>query len=209
MGDPIDEYLGEQVREFTSSNEQKLKFVSVTKDGLVLPGEETVEDTDDVKALCSAIKEVLGDKVEKVVTGRRIVDALSRIVTAQYGWSANMERIMKAQALRNDTMNFMAPKKIFEINPEHDIIKRLCSKLGGKKTLDTSSKDLVHLLYEVSLILPGLTSKTRATSRNGCTESSASVRGTTKKLTCLPKSNLSLKLSLSLTLSLKLAIWKK
>ena len=155
MGDPIDEYLMQQVREFTSSNEQKLKFVSVTKDGLVLPGEETVEDTDDVKALCSAIKEVLGDKVEKVVTGRRIVDAPSCIVTAQYGWSANMERIMKAQALRNDTMNFMAPKKIFEINPEHDIIKRLCSKLGGKKTLDTSSKDLVHLLYEVSLISSG------------------------------------------------------
>ena len=155
MGDPIDEYLMQHVREFTNSDDKKFSFVSVTKDGLKLPGEEDAVDSEEMKALCVAMKEVLGDKVEKVVTGRRIVDAPACIVTGQYGWSANMERIMKAQALRNDTMNFMAPKKIFEINPEHRIVKRLCDKLGGKKTIDGTSKDVVHLLYEVSLISSG------------------------------------------------------
>ena len=155
MGDPIDEYLMQHVREFTNSEDKKFSFVSVTKDGLKLPGEEDAMDSDEMKALCVAMKEVLGDKVEKVVTGRRIVDAPACIVTGQHGWSANMERIMKAQALRNDTMNFMAPKKIFEINPEHHIVKRLCDKLGGKKTIDGTTKDVVHLLYEVSLISSG------------------------------------------------------
>ena len=76
-------------------------------------------------------------------------------VTAQYGWSANMERIMKAQALRNDAMNFMAPKKIFEINPDHPIVKNVCSKMDGKKKLEGSARDVVQLLYEVSLISSG------------------------------------------------------
>ena len=158
MNDPIDEYMMQQIREYTGDEDNKFKFVSVTKDNLKLPGEESVEenDSDEIKELCKVMKELLGDKVEKVSTSKRIVEAPSCIVTAEYGWSANMERIMKAQALRSDTMGgFMNSKKIFEINPEHNIIKRLSVKLKNEKTLDKGSKDIIQLMFEVSLISSG------------------------------------------------------
>ena len=95
--------------------------------------------------------------MEKVVLSNRLVSSPCCIVTSQYGWSANMERIMKAQALRDSsTMGYMAAKKHLEINPDHSIIIALNKKVAEDKN-DKSVKDLVHLLFETSLLSSGFT----------------------------------------------------
>merc|ERR1712209_169225 len=120
MVDPIDEYCVQQLREYDGKN-----LVSVTKEGLELPeDEEEKKKFEETKAkfqsLCDVMKNILDKKVEKVVVSNRMVSSPCCIVTSQYGWSANMERIMKAQALKDtSTMGYMAAKKHLEINPDH------------------------------------------------------------------------------------------
>ena len=101
------------------------------------------------------MKDILDKKVEKVTISNRLVSSPCCIVTSQYGWSANMERIMKAQALRDSsTMGYMAAKKHLEINPDHSVIKSLREKVEADKN-DKSVKDLVILLFETSLLSSG------------------------------------------------------
>merc|ERR1711914_34721 len=120
MCEPIDEYCVQQLREYDGKN-----LVSVTKEGLELPeDEEEKKKFEETKAkfqsLCDVMKNILDKKVEKVVVSNRMVSSPCCIVTSQYGWSANMERIMKAQALKDtSTMGYMAAKKHLEINPDH------------------------------------------------------------------------------------------
>lgn len=103
------------------------------------------------------IKEILDKKVEKVVVSSRLVSSPCCIVTSQFGWTANMERIMKAQALRdNSTLGYMAAKKHLEVNPDHSIVETLRQKVEADKN-DKSVKDLVMLLYETSLLSSGFT----------------------------------------------------
>merc|ERR1711976_147642 len=107
------------------------------------------------ESLCKTMKEILDKKVEKVMVSNRLVSSPCCIVTSQYGWTANMERIMKAQALRdNSTMGYMAAKKQLEINPEHSIVETLRKKADADKN-DKSVKDLVMLLYETALLASG------------------------------------------------------
>merc|ERR1712042_201688 len=123
MCDPIDEYAVQQLKEYDGKN-----LVSVTKEGLELPDDEDEkkkleEDKAKYENLCKVMKDILDKKVEKVVVSNRLVSSPCCIVTSQYGWSANMERIMKAQALRDtSTMGYMAAKKHLEINPDHSVI---------------------------------------------------------------------------------------
>jgi len=113
------------------------------------------EDKEKFEPLCKVMKDILDKKVEKVLISNRLVSSPCCIVTSQYGWSATMERIMKAQALRDtSTMGYMAAKKHLEINPDHSIIKTLKSKVDQDKN-DKSVKDLVTLLYETSLLASG------------------------------------------------------
>merc|ERR1711934_316691 len=130
--------------------------------GLELPEDEEEkkkreEDKAKYENLCKVMKDILDKKVEKVVVSNRLVSSPCCIVTSQYGWSANMERIMKAQALKDtSTMGYMAAKKHLEINPDHVIVEQLRQKVEADKN-DKSVKDLVMLLYEPSLLASGFT----------------------------------------------------
>jgi len=154
MVDPIDEYCVQQLKEFDG---KKLK--SVTKEGLELEDEDEKKKLEEQKAefenLCKLIKEVLGDKVEKVIVSNRVVESPCVLVTSEYGWSANMERIMKAQALRDSSMtSYMVSKKTMELNPNHAIMKELLTKASADKG-DKTVKDLVWLLFDTSLLTSG------------------------------------------------------
>merc|ERR1712012_1394950 len=126
MTEPIGEYVVQQLKEYDGKN-----LVSVTKEGLELPEDEEEKkkreaDKAKFEPLCKVMKDILDKKVEKVVVSNRLVSSPCCIVTSQYGWTANMERIMKAQALRDtSTMGYMAAKKHMEINPDHGIIENL------------------------------------------------------------------------------------
>jgi molecular chaperone HtpG len=154
MVDPMDEYSVQQLKEYDGK-----KLLAVTKENLVLyEDEEEKKAFEDAKAktedLCKIIKEILGDKVEKVVVSNRLADSPCVLVTGEFGWSANMERIMRAQALRDTSMtSYMSPKKTMEINPTHPIIDMLRTQPAGDKTL----KDLVWLLFDTSLLTSGFT----------------------------------------------------
>merc|ERR1711936_1337472 len=155
MTEPIDEYCVQQMKEYDGK-----KLVSVTKEGLELPEDEDEkkkfeEAKSKFEPLCKVMKDILDKKVEKVLVSNRLVNSPCCIVTSQYGWSANMERIMKAQALRDtSTMGYMAAKKHLEINPDHPIVKTLKEKADGDKN-DKSVKDLSLLLFETSLLASG------------------------------------------------------
>jgi len=155
MTDPMDEYAMQQLKEFEGK-----KFKNITKENLNTANtEEEKKKAEELRAanenLCKVIKDTLGEAVEKVVTSQRIVDSPCVIVTGEYGWTAYMERIMKAQALRNNSMgSFMVSKKTLEINPEHPIIEQLRKK-ADKDPNDKTVKDLIWLLFETSMLTSG------------------------------------------------------
>uniref|UniRef100_A0AAQ5ZZI9 Histidine kinase/HSP90-like ATPase domain-containing protein n=1 Tax=Amphiprion ocellaris TaxID=80972 RepID=A0AAQ5ZZI9_AMPOC len=155
MTEPIDEYCVQQLKEFDGKS-----LVSVTKEGLELPEDEEEkkkmeEDKAKFESLCKLMKEILDKKVEKVTVSNRLVSSPCCIVTSTYGWTANMERIMKAQALRdNSTMGYMMAKKHLEINPDHPIVETLRQKAEADKN-DKAVKDLVILLFETALLSSG------------------------------------------------------
>ena len=155
MVDPIDEYAVQQLKEFEGK-----KLVCATKEGLkIKESDDEKKSFEEQKAategLCKLIKEVLDDKVEKVVVSNRLEQAPCVLVTGEFGWSANMERIMKAQALRDSsTSSYMMSKKTMEINPTNPIIASLRAKVSSDQS-DKTVKDVIWMLYDTSLLTSG------------------------------------------------------
>jgi len=152
MTDPIDEYAMQQLKEYDGK-----KFVCVTKEGLKLDEDLTEEEKKKNEDLCKVVKDILGDRIEKAVLSTRLADSPCCIVTAEFGWSANMERIMRAQALRDNSMStYMASKKTLEINPTHPIVTEMRRRAEVDKN-DKSLRDLVLLLFDTSMLQSGFT----------------------------------------------------
>ena len=154
MVDAIDEYMVQQLKEY-----KEKKLLCVTKENLNLEDDEEEkkrleEEKKEYEDLCVLMKEVLGDKVEKVQVSNRLADSPCCLVTSEYGWSASMERIMKAQALRNNSFGMMTSKKTMEINPDNSIIKSLKEKAKANRN-DAVVKDLVWLLFDTALLTSG------------------------------------------------------
>lgn len=155
MVDPIDEYVMQQIKDFEGK-----KFVCLTKEGLKFDEtEEEKKKKEEEKAsfenLTKQMKEILGDKVEKVVLTERLSTSPCILVTSEFGWSAHMEQIMKHQALRDSSMSsYMVSKKTMEINPKHPIVKELKRKVDENAS-DKTVKDLVYLLFDTSLLASG------------------------------------------------------
>jgi len=157
MTEPIDEYMVQQLKDYEDK-----KLVNITKEGLKLPEDDTEEgkkkkeeEKQANENLCKVVKEILGDKVEKVLLSDRLVASPCVLVTGEYGWSANMERIMKAQALRDNSMQtYMVSKKTLEINPLHPIISEIRKKADADKS-DKTVKDLVWLIFETAMLSSG------------------------------------------------------
>jgi len=155
MVDPIDEYVMQQVKDFEDK-----KFVCLTKEGVKFDEtEEEKKAKEEAKAsyekLTKQIKDVLGDKVEKVVLSDRLSTSPCILVTSEFGWSAHMEQIMKSQALRDSSMSsYMVSKKTLELNPTHAIVKELRRKVDADAS-DKTVKDLVYLLYDTALLSSG------------------------------------------------------
>jgi molecular chaperone HtpG len=155
MIDPIDEYAVQQLKEYEGK-----KLICATKEGLNLAESENEKKTfEEMKAatepLCKMMKEVLDEKVEKVIVSNRLENAPCCLVTGEFGWSANMERIMKAQALRDaSSSSYMMSKKTLEVNPMNPIVSSLVAKVAADQG-DKTVKDVVWMLYDTSLLTSG------------------------------------------------------
>merc|ERR1711871_1134508 len=156
LTDPIDEYAIQNLTEFDGK-----KLQSVTKEGLKFGDEEEIDTKradlykEQFKPLTKWLKELYSDSVEKITVSSRLHDTPCIFVTSQYGYSANMERIMQSQAFAdNKRTQYLVSKKTMEINPRHPIVVELL-KRSEESPEDGDTKDLAEILYDTALLNSG------------------------------------------------------
>lgn len=154
--EPIDEYVAQNLREFNGKTLQ-----DITKEGVEFGDEKErakklqkeYENRYDV--FTNWLKELLGDKVDKVEISTKLETAPAVLSTSRYGYSATMERIMKSQALQNpEKAKYMKAHKIMEINPRHPIIANL-RNLAEEDPESDVARDFANLLYDSALMNSG------------------------------------------------------
>ena len=153
MTDTIDEYTTQHIPSYSD-----VKLLNVSKDDLKLDSEDLKANEEKYKSLCEKIQKNLGDRVEKVIVSNKI-ESQPAIITNPMGMSANMERIMKAQALAtnntNPMYNVMLSKRHLEINPNHPLIVKINSKFEKEETISDETSSLLNLLYDCALLAGG------------------------------------------------------
>merc|ERR1712207_97674 len=96
-----------------------------------------------------------GVKIEKVELSKRLTDSPVVVVTSQFGYSAQQEKIMKAQAFQNkDQIGMMSGRKTLEVNPNHPVVVDLLSKVKADKE-DAAAIDTAQMLFQTALIESG------------------------------------------------------
>lgn len=153
--DPIDEVAIQNLKSYKEKN-----FVDISKEDLDL-GDKNEDKEKEIKQefgqTCDWIKKRLGDKVASVQISNRLSSSPCVLVSGKFGWSANMERLMKAQTV-GDTSNldFMRSRRVFEINPEHPIIRTLNEAYRSTPD-DEEALRAIDLLYDAALVSSGFT----------------------------------------------------
>jgi len=157
--DPIDEYAMQQIMEFDGK-----RMMSVTKEGLKFGD----EDEDLVAArekaykakflpLTTYLKDIYDKKINKVVVSSRVETSPVVIVTGQWGNSANMERIMRAQALSDRNKNsYLTSQKTMELNPRHPLVTKLLAMVEDDPD-NQETKDAAMMLYDTAALTSGFT----------------------------------------------------
>merc|ERR1712032_397799 len=158
LTEPIDEYAAQNLTEFDGK-----RLMSVTKEGLKFGGDDDELDAKREKlykeqfdGLTTFLKETYDKTVEKVSISNRLQNTPCVLVTSQYGYSANMERIMKSQAFSDaKKSSYLFSKKTMEINPRHPIVIELNERVSGDGKVTDEIKDLAMVLLDTALLNSG------------------------------------------------------
>lgn len=145
----IDEYMIQNVKEY---NDKKLADVSKK---ITLDDKSDEKDDAKHKDLIEFIKSVLNNKVSEVVVSNRLTTTPCMLSSSEFGWTANMERIMKAQAIRNEMMDqFMSSRKVLELNINHKLIINIANKFKDQNN-KVVLVDLINIMYDTALLNSG------------------------------------------------------
>ena len=156
MYDPLDEYITQQVKDYKDK-----KLVCITKENIDLGLNDSEKQDfeklkDEYKPVCDFIKSTLADNVEKVIISNKLSNSPCVLSTSEFGWTANMQRILKAQTFNKQEMDYMLGKKILEINPSNSIIKKIKNSIDNNN-INQKLQDIVQLLYDLALQTSGFT----------------------------------------------------
>ncbi|XP_030281349.1 endoplasmin [Sparus aurata] len=159
LTEPVDEYCIQALPEFDGK-----RFQNVAKEGVKFDESDKAKENREAlekeyEPLTTWLKDkALKDKIEKAVLSQRLTNSPCALVASQYGWSGNMERIMKAQAYQTgkdiSTNYYASQKKTLEINPKHPLIKQMLKKVGDDAE-DQTASDLAVVLFETATLRSG------------------------------------------------------
>ncbi|XP_054883204.1 endoplasmin [Poeciliopsis prolifica] len=159
LTEPVDEYCIQALPEFDGK-----RFQNVAKEGVKFEESDKAKEKREAlekefEPLTTWLKDkALKDKIEKAVLSQRLTNSPCALVASQYGWSGNMERIMKAQAYQTgkdiSTNYYASQKKTLEINPKHPLVKQMLNRVNADAE-DQTASDLAVVLFETATLRSG------------------------------------------------------